>query len=181
MVKAVYPKAKTFVIPNGIDLEEFNLFPSEKDKSFFNKYTGYDCSQKKIIVSMGRLHKIKGFDILISAFAELQKKVNTAVLLIAGEDFGEKANLENLIEQRKLKEKVFLVGKLTGNEKLEFLHNADYLHSHRITKILGWFMPRLLPRVHLLLQANIRPGKMLKNIIVGSGLKIHRRVCQSNR
>lgn len=132
MVKAVYPSAKTFVIPNGIDFEEFESLPADKDKSFYNKYPGYDCSDKKIIISMGRLQKVKGFDVLIEAFAELIKSSADAVLLIAGEDFGEKANLEQLIADRKLKDKVFLVSKLDGKEKLDFLHNADVfaLASH---------------------------------------------------
>lgn len=132
MVKVVYPKAKTFVIPNGIDLEEFSPMPTDKVKSFYNKFTGYDCSHKKIIASMGRLHKIKGFDILIEAFAAFIKSTADAVLLIAGEDFGEKANLEQLIADKKLEDKVFLVGKMDGKQKLEFLHNADVfaLASH---------------------------------------------------
>ncbi|OGU35889.1 MAG: hypothetical protein A2315_15930 [Ignavibacteria bacterium RIFOXYB2_FULL_35_12] len=132
MVRAVYPNAKTFVLPNGIDLEEFSSLPFEKNKSFYDTYTGFSCAGKKIIVSMGRLHKIKGFDILIEAFHALQKEFSNAVLLIAGEDFGEKSNLEKMINQYNLNNKVFLVGKLDGDEKLEFLHNADVfaLASH---------------------------------------------------
>ena len=52
--------------------------------------------------------------------------------MIAGEDFGEKPSLNNIINQKKLANEVFLIGKLDGNEKLEFLHNADVfaLPSH---------------------------------------------------
>ncbi len=132
MLKAVYPEAKTFVLPNGIDLESFGSLPVEKNKSFYDTYTGYRCQAKKIIISMGRLHKIKGFDVLIDAFHDLQKEISESVLLIAGEDFGEKPSLNNIINQKKLANEVFLIGKLDGNEKLEFLHNADVfaLPSH---------------------------------------------------
>jgi glycosyltransferase involved in cell wall biosynthesis len=106
-VLAVYPSAKTFVIPNGVSPELFQLNEKKKDKTFYNKYTGFDCSNKKVIVSMGRLHKVKGFDVLISSMSKVQSskskvqgsmskeakdkgKSEDIVLLIAGEDFGEK-------------------------------------------------------------------------------------------
>jgi glycosyltransferase involved in cell wall biosynthesis len=122
-VFAVYPSAKTFVIPNGVSPELFSLSSKPKDKTFYRKYTGFDCSNKKIIIAMGRLQKVKGFDILINAMRNLQRE--DAVLLIAGEDFGEKKNLEKLIDKLGLKVKVFLLGRIEGEEKNEFLRNAD--------------------------------------------------------
>lgn len=132
MIKLLYPNAKTIVLPNVIDMNEFRKLPDEKNKKFFDKYTAFDCSNKKIIVSMGRLHKVKGFDILIEAFAKLLKSLSNAVLFIVGENFGEQSKLEILIENYQLKNKVFLVGKVEGFEKLEFLHNSDVfaLASH---------------------------------------------------
>lgn len=129
-VLAVYPSAKTFVIPNGVSEDLFSLNGKPKDKSFFNKYTGFDCSNKKVIISMGRLQKVKGFDILIEALSKLQR--DDVVLLIAGEDFGERKNLEKIIDKFKLNDKVFLVGKIEGLDKIEFLRNADVfaLASH---------------------------------------------------
>jgi glycosyltransferase involved in cell wall biosynthesis len=129
-VLAVYPSAKTFVIPNGVSPQLFSFSDKPKDKTFYRKYTVFDCSNKKIIISMGRLQKVKGFDILINAMSFAQRE--DAVLLIAGEDFGEKENLEKLIDKLGLKEKVFLVGNIEGLDKIEFLRNADVfaLPSH---------------------------------------------------
>lgn len=140
-VLSVYSSAKTFVIPNGVNSELFSLNDKPKHKSFYNKYTGFDCAAKKIIVSMGRLHKVKGFDILIEAVNNVQSSKfesvkelegQDVVLFIAGEDFGERKNLEQLIDKLGLNEKVFLVGKIEGSEKIEFLRNADVfaLASH---------------------------------------------------
>jgi len=137
-VLAVYPSAKTFVIPNGVSEDLFSLNGKPKDKSFFNKYTGFDCSNKKVIISMGRLQKVKGFDILIKAVAQVIKEEKDKgisediILLIAGEDFGEKKNLEELIDKLGLKKKVFLIGRIEGLEKIQFLRNADVfaLASH---------------------------------------------------
>ncbi|OQY75804.1 MAG: hypothetical protein B6D44_00735 [Ignavibacteriales bacterium UTCHB2] len=135
-VLAVYPSAKTFVVPNGVSQELFLLNEKKKDKTFYNKYTDFDCSNKKIIISMGRLQKVKGFDILIEAIAMIEKLVpnlfRDLILFIAGEDFGERKNLELLIDKLVLKEKVFLVGMIEGLEKIEFLRNGDVfaLASH---------------------------------------------------
>lgn len=142
----VYPSAKTFVIPNGVSEELFSLNDKPKDKTFYNKYTRFDCSDKKIIISMGRLQKVKGFDILIEAIEKIGEKKKQdwmidkigmidrpdVVLLIAGEDFGEKEKLDWLIGNLGLREKVFLIGRIEGLEKIEFLRNADLfaLASH---------------------------------------------------
>ncbi len=129
-VLAVYPYAKTFVIPNGVSEKLFSLNDKTKDKTFYNKYTGFDYSNKKVIISMGRLHKVKGFDILISSMSNVQRQ--DVILFIAGEDFGEKKNLEEMIDKLGLREKVFLIGSIEGSEKIGFLRNADVfaLASH---------------------------------------------------
>lgn len=180
MVLKVYPKARVVVIPAVINVEEFQVRSekqgvngekqevrsNEKDYSIYAKLTGKKFEGKKIIVSMGRLHKVKGFDILINAVNELRNSMVTKfqpeadqpladkvqepvpnsvrdsklvpnlfrdlVLLIAGEDFGERKNLEELINRLELNEKVFLVGNIEGEDKKEFLRNADVfaLASH---------------------------------------------------
>lgn len=129
-ILSVYPSAKTFIIPNGVSEELFSLNDKPKEKTFYNKYTGFDCSDKKIIISMGRLQKVKGFDILISSMFKAQRQ--DLVLLIAGVDFGERKNLEKLIDKLGVKDKVFLIGKIEGLEKIKFLRNADVfaLASH---------------------------------------------------
>ncbi len=130
-VLAVYPSAQTFVIPNGVSPDLFSLNNKQKDRSFYNKYTGFDCSNKKIIVSLGRLQKVKGYDILIEAVKKVIKeakekgKSDDIVLLIAGEDFGERQNLDWMIENSGLRENVFLIGRIDGFDKIEFLRNAD--------------------------------------------------------
>ncbi len=59
-----------------------------------------------IITSVGRLESIKGYDILINEAAKLHFEFK---LQIVG-DGPERANLENLIKQKNLSEKVFLLG-----------------------------------------------------------------------
>lgn len=139
-VLSVYRAAKTFVIPSGVNSELFSHNDKKKDKSFYNRFTGFACDEKKIIISMGRLQKVKGFDILIEAVSKVQELAPSAsgglfrdlVLLIAGEDFGERKNLEEIIHKFQLNDRVFLIGHIEGAEKIKFLHNADVfaLPSH---------------------------------------------------
>lgn len=151
MIKKVYPEARVEVIPPVINVEEFQNEKDKVEKEKVKDYTIYEKltsgalvpmrrdepeAQKKIIVSMGRLHKVKGFDILIEAIGMIERLVpnlfRDLVLLIAGEDFGERKNLEDLIDKLGLKERVFLVGMIEGEDKKEFLRNADVfvLASH---------------------------------------------------
>lgn len=122
---SVFQGAKSLVIPNGIDTRFIMIKDYEKNKLFFKKYSEEVAENSKIIVSLGRMHKKKGFDILIKAYKKVKENIQEAVLFIAGEDFGEKANLQNLISSHNLLDKVFLVGHIEGEEKINFLKNAD--------------------------------------------------------
>ena len=96
------------------------------------KFTGKNIAADKIIISMGRLQKKKGFDILINSFKEVLSDYPNAKLLIAGGDEGEKENLEIQIKELLLEDKVFLIGSISGQDKIDFLANANLfvLPSH---------------------------------------------------
>ncbi len=117
-IQKIYPNAKIEVIPNGIDLSEFENIYVEK------------VPQK--IVSMGRLHHVKGFDILIEAFGILKKEFPNATLHIAGQDEGERKKLQNQIDALGLQDSIFLAGEIKEKEKVEFLASGEVfaLASH---------------------------------------------------
>lgn len=131
-ILSVFPKANVQVIPNGIQLQEFEKFTRLTPNQVVKKFTNISLDVEKIIVSMGRLQKIKGFDILIDAFVQVLAYYPNAKLLIAGQDEGEQENLRAQIECLGLKEKVFLVGAISGQDKIDFFANADLfvLPSH---------------------------------------------------
>ena len=81
--------------------------------------------RKKIVISMGRIQKKKGFNILIEAFIGVVNKYPSAKLLIAGEDEGELNSLLSLVGKCNLFGSVFFVGSISGQEKIDFLANAD--------------------------------------------------------
>ena len=128
----LYPNSKVYVIPNGIDFSAFAFVNSLTKKEYIKKYTNKELKASKIIVSMGRLHKVKGFDILIRAFSEILQTYSEAILLIAGKDVGEKDNLKVLVKEYKLEDRVYFVGEVSGQDKIDFLGNADLfvLPSH---------------------------------------------------
>lgn len=125
------PGANVFNIPNGISLSQYAVF-ERSNLNFYLKYNELINSESKIIVSLGRIHKVKGFDILIESLAIILKTIPNTYLFIAGDDAGEKENLCNLINQYGLEHKIKFVGNISGYDKVQFLGNADVftLASH---------------------------------------------------
>lgn len=130
-IQQVFPNANIFILKHIINMLEY-AYKKEKSKTIFNNYTGFDCSNKKIIISMGRIHRKKGFDILIKAIEILLKENQNYLLFIGGTDFGERTELQSILTRKHLLDKVYFVGHIEGEEKVNFLHNADVfaLPSH---------------------------------------------------
>ena len=82
-----------------------------------------DLKGKKVILYLGRIVRYKGLDILVKAFAQLQKERKDAVLLIAGD--GEfKPEVEQLIRDLNLRDVHFL-GYATEKTKGFYYSLAD--------------------------------------------------------
>ncbi|MBS9903569.1 glycosyltransferase [Vibrio alginolyticus] len=128
----VFPTAKVEIIPNGIEYEKFQVNDVFSKKEYIKRFLNLDADVEKIVVSMGRIQQKKGFDILLNAFVDVINQYPSAKLLIAGEDEGELASLLSLVEKLKLNESVFFIGSISGQDKIDFLANADLfvLPSH---------------------------------------------------
>ncbi len=111
---------KIAIVPNGIDLSEYNDLPS---KGVFRKKFGIDS--EKLVLYLGRIHKIKGVDILVRAFANIVEKLGAAKLVVAGPDDGYLGELESLIRALKIENNVLIIGPLYGRDKLEAYVDAD--------------------------------------------------------
>jgi glycosyltransferase involved in cell wall biosynthesis len=68
---------------------------------------------------LGRVHKIKGVDILVKAFANVVDKVNDVKLVVVGPDEGFLSELQALVKSLKIESKVVILGPLYGRDKLE--------------------------------------------------------------
>ena len=112
---------KIEIVPNGLDLSEFDNLPERGE--FRTKY-GLDANQK-IILSLGRIHRIKGLDLLIKVFSDLAKFLDDVKLVIAGPDDGYLTSLKKLVADSEISEKVLFTGPLYGQEKLKAYVDAD--------------------------------------------------------
>ncbi len=113
---------KIAVIMPPLDVGEFSRLPPE---GLFREK--YDIKQKHIVMFLGRLHWMKGVYFLIESFYELVKSRSDIVLVIVGNDDGQKADLIKLIEKRDLTDKVLFTGFFGGEDKLSALVDADVL------------------------------------------------------
>ncbi|MGE5533260.1 MAG: glycosyltransferase family 4 protein [Bacillota bacterium] len=117
------PDSRITTIPNGVNLKEFVNLPSVG--SFRTKFG--IAERKKIILYLGRIHSIKGIDVLVKAFAYGKQKgvLENALLVIAGSDDGYLENLKRLVKNYNLSSEVVFTGPLYGQKKL-----AAYVDSH---------------------------------------------------
>jgi len=117
------PEGKIEVIPNGIDLSEYSHLPP---KGSFKKKFGID-DEEKVILYLGRIHKTKGIDFLVKAYAYLVKnmKCNEAVLVIAGPDDGYLAEAKSLTGSLSISDHVLFTGFVSNEDKLKALVDAD--------------------------------------------------------
>ncbi len=120
---SLFPNANYYIVPNGINISELPL--SQKNNLFFKKYNKNINAESKIIVSLGRIHSKKGFDILINAFNLVKNNLPNIFLFIAGEDYGEKEHLNKIIGDLNLNNSVILMGPIEGEEKVNYLRNAN--------------------------------------------------------
>jgi glycosyltransferase involved in cell wall biosynthesis len=99
----LYPelKDKVEVIYNLIDVEEIQEKACEKERKFNN--------QKINIISVGRLVKQKGYDILLEAHYELLKEGLDYNIYILGEGV-ERKELEKYIKEKQIEKNTFLLG-----------------------------------------------------------------------
>jgi glycosyltransferase involved in cell wall biosynthesis len=113
------PADRIEIIPNGIDPGEREKLPEAG--SFRRRYS-LDPGQP-LILFMARINKKKGTDMLIEAFAALQRI--DAQLVIAGPDDGQLGEVKALIEKYRLGERVNLPGLLSGSDVLAAFQDAD--------------------------------------------------------
>ena len=124
------PKDKIKIVPNGIDID--NEYDNLPRKGIFRQR--YNVSNdEKLILYLGRIHKIKGLILLIEAFKDLTDDLVNAKLAIVGPDDSYLSELNQEIASYTVGDKIFFTGPLYGSEKLK-QRDAIYMFYHLFTK-----------------------------------------------
>ena len=113
------PKNKIEIIPNGIDLIEDQYLP---EKGLFRKKYNI-TNDENVILYLGRIHKIKGIDLLLKSFKLLTKDMDNVKLVIVGP--GDTSNLKKMIKGSTIENKVIFTGPLYGEDKNEVFIDSD--------------------------------------------------------
>lgn len=114
-------ESKIEIIPNGIDVSYYGDLPERG--SFREKYRIKD--NEKVILFLGRIHKIKGVDLLVDAFSEVIRDIDDVKLVIVGPDHGYLSLVEERINDLELNDKVIMTGSLYGADKTAAYVDAD--------------------------------------------------------
>jgi glycosyltransferase involved in cell wall biosynthesis len=105
-------------IPNAIDLSAYTVLPAAGE--FRSRW---NITADNILLFVGRLHWIKGADLLVRAFAKIHRLRSDVHLVLAGPDDGQEPELRRLIQAMRLQNNVTLTGFL--DEKAKRLAYAD--------------------------------------------------------
>jgi len=85
----------------------------------------HGLGDRPVVMFLGRIHWIKGIDILTEAFARVTARRPDALLAIAGPDDGYRGTLETLSARLGIQDRVLFTGFLGGAHKLSALVDAD--------------------------------------------------------
>ena len=102
----------TFMIPNGVDLGESDPSPTSEFLAMYPTLSG-----KRIVLFLGRLHRIKGVDVLARSFSMAVARFPDAVLLVVGPDEGARGSMVSILEQAGVPDRAVFTGMLTGDHK----------------------------------------------------------------
>ena len=132
-LKMVVVENKIEIIPNGIDVSEYETLPR---RGKFREKFGI-APDEKVILFLGRLHKSKGLDFLINGFSNLLDQSQNVKLAIAGPDDGFLDTLREQVKKIKIDEKIIITGPLYKKAKMEAFVDADVLVYPEQIEIFG--------------------------------------------
>jgi glycosyltransferase involved in cell wall biosynthesis len=120
-------RAPSFVLPNGLD---WTLYAELPARGSWRRRLG--VGERPLVLFVGRLHPVKGLEILLDAFARLRATLPETRLMIVGpsnDEYGPRLQAQVAREHSAF---VHFVGHLEGSELLQAYVDADVfaLPSH---------------------------------------------------
>ncbi|BAQ60092.1 glycosyltransferase [Geminocystis sp. NIES-3708] len=121
-VQALNLKPPLFIIPNGVNKENFENLPSSS--LFLEQFP--EAKNKQLILFLGRIDPKKGLDLLAPAFANVHQKFSNIHLIIAGPDnVGYLTTAKKYFQDLDCLSAVTFTGILTGEIKYSALSAAN--------------------------------------------------------
>tara|TARA_E500000178_G_C16994393_1_gene742419 strand:+ start:659 stop:1807 length:1149 start_codon:yes stop_codon:yes gene_type:complete len=146
-----------FPVKEYVDLPRKGLFKSK-----------HNLEKKSIILFFGRIHWIKGIDILVKSFNLIQLRRDDIHLVIMGEDDGFKAKVVEIIKNLKITHKVLFTGYLSGNEKLScIIDSSVVVQTSRYEQGAGAPLEAVLCNVPIIVSDNSGAAMDVKRLNAG--------------
>jgi glycosyltransferase involved in cell wall biosynthesis len=121
MRAAGVPAKKIAIIHNSLIESQFKNLPLEGS---LKRRLGL-TEEQKIILYLGRIHKIKGIDTLVKSYCNIIKEFDNTRLVIIGPDDGYLNDLKSLISLLKMENNIIVSGPAYGKEKMEAYVDAE--------------------------------------------------------
>ena len=119
------PEDEIVVIPNGIDVGQYEALPPGAALESDPVSEAVDGSP--YFVFLGRLNPIKGPDLLLEAFIQTAEEFDSVHLVFVGPDGGLLSELKRVAADAGLEGRVHFPGFLAGREKVAAIRNAKCL------------------------------------------------------
>jgi phosphatidylinositol alpha-1,6-mannosyltransferase len=125
---------KIKVIPNGVDPERF--YPKQVSGSLIAKY---NLKDKFVLLTLARLEKRKGHDLVIRALGKLKNDFPELRYVIAGSDRNDYAmELKQLASDLDIHDRIIFSGFVKNDELIDFYNLSDiYLMTSRFLNKIG--------------------------------------------
>ena len=119
--KSMYEKSDFVIGVSQNAIEGINNLSRVITNWWYPKLSKFNKKNKKYALAIGRLEKIKGFDLLISSWINIKTNL---IIIGSGK---EKQNLINLIDKKNLTEKISILDNIKKDELINFYRDASSL------------------------------------------------------
>jgi 1,2-diacylglycerol 3-alpha-glucosyltransferase len=131
-------KKEVLVIPGGIELYRFE----KTEPGFLRNKLGVS-GEKKIILYLGRLGKEKNIDFIVKSLKGLLKSREDTCLVVVG-DGPERENLDKLVNELGLEEKVLFTGFISRKDVPKIYSDSDIFAFASTTETQGLTVPEAM-------------------------------------
>ena len=119
--KSMYEKSDFVIGVSQNAIEGINNLSRVITNWWYPKLSKFNKKNKKYALAIGRLEKVKGFDLLISSWINIKTNL---IIIGSGK---EKQNLINLIDKKNLTEKISILDNIKKDELINFYRDASSL------------------------------------------------------